>query len=202
MRSPGRMQQHFAPPRAQRESAVCGLSKPFPRGEGAPVRTLGRMRNGDISNSQMLRVKKVKTIGYYHLSPAPSSLSHLAVPHPSRLRRSTFPPGEGFGRCRASTAERYRAITQRPIDYRRTGHALTAAARRKIPICCFCKIRNAPMQSGIAYFLFVISTKYLAILLLKCYNAKLRVYFKLLQKRRFLYGFSGQNSEYCHHCPR
>ena len=42
-------------------------------------------------------------------------------------------------------------------------------------------------------FFFVIFTKYLAIYLLKCYNAKLKVCVKLLQKGDILYGFSGQN---------
>ena len=32
-----------------KEKVEFGRIKPFPRGEGAPVRTLGRMRNGDIS---------------------------------------------------------------------------------------------------------------------------------------------------------
>ena len=70
--------------------------KPFPRGEGAPVRTLGRMRNGDIFHSQLQLVKKVKTIYCTHLNQVQSILSLVAVPHPSRLRRSTFPRGEGF----------------------------------------------------------------------------------------------------------
>ena len=74
-------------------------SKPFPRGEGAPVRTLGRMRNSDIFHYQMQLVKKVKIMGYYRLSQAQSAMSHLAVPHPARRRRSTFPRGEGFRRC-------------------------------------------------------------------------------------------------------
>ena len=76
---------------------ICG-AKAFPRGEGAPVRTLGRMRNGDIFHLQLQLVKKVKTIDYNHLNLVHSTLQHLAVPHPSRLRRSTFPPGEGFWR--------------------------------------------------------------------------------------------------------
>ena len=70
--------------------------KSFPRGEGAPVRTLGRMRNGDISNLQMQLVKMVKPKDYSHLSQVHLSLLLVAVPHPSRLRRSTFPQGEGF----------------------------------------------------------------------------------------------------------
>ena len=69
---------------------------PFPRGEGAPVRTLGRMRNGDIFHFRMQLVKMVITIGYYHLNQVQSMRLPVAVPHPSRLRRSTFPPGEGF----------------------------------------------------------------------------------------------------------
>ena len=39
----------------------------------------------------------------------------IAVPHPSRLRRSTFPPGEGF-----LLQERYR-VDQGKSDDRRTG---------------------------------------------------------------------------------
>ena len=35
---------------------ICG-AKAFPRGEGAPVRTLGRMRNGDIFQLLMQLVK-------------------------------------------------------------------------------------------------------------------------------------------------
>ena len=109
--------------------------KPFPRGECAPVRTLGRMRNGDIYQLLMQLVKKVKTADYFRFNQVQYALPHLAVPHPSRLRRSTFPPGEGFGRCRASITERYRAIAQWPIVYYRTVHALPAGAARKIPIC-------------------------------------------------------------------
>ena len=71
--------------------------KPFPRGEGAPVRTQGRMRNGDIFHHQLQLIKMATIISYFHLNRVQSVLPHLAVPHPSRLRRSTFPPGEGLG---------------------------------------------------------------------------------------------------------
>ena len=72
--------------------------KPFPWGEGAPVRTLGRMRNGDIFHYQLQLVKMVVIISCFHLNQVHSVLRYIAVPHPSRLRRSTFPPGEGVGR--------------------------------------------------------------------------------------------------------
>ena len=40
----------------------------FPRGEGAPVRTLGRMRNGDMFHICMHFVKKVHWKSLYHLN--------------------------------------------------------------------------------------------------------------------------------------
>ena len=39
----------------------------FPRGEGAPVRTLGRMRNGDVFHICMHFVKKVYWKSLYRL---------------------------------------------------------------------------------------------------------------------------------------
>ena len=39
----------------------------FPRGEGAPVRTLGRMRNGDMFHICMHFVKKVYWKSLYRL---------------------------------------------------------------------------------------------------------------------------------------
>ena len=40
----------------------------FPRGEGAPVRTLGRMRNGDLFRIGMHFVKKVHWKRLYRLN--------------------------------------------------------------------------------------------------------------------------------------
>ena len=40
----------------------------FPRGEGAPVRTLGRMRNGDMFHICMHFVKKVHRKSLYRLN--------------------------------------------------------------------------------------------------------------------------------------
>ena len=40
----------------------------FPRGEGAPVRTLGRMRNGDMFQICMHFVKKVHWKSLYRLN--------------------------------------------------------------------------------------------------------------------------------------
>ena len=40
----------------------------FPRGEGAPVRTLGRMRNGDMFRICMHFVKKVYWKSLYRLN--------------------------------------------------------------------------------------------------------------------------------------
>ena len=39
---------------------------------------------------------KVRSENNYHLLLLHSMLRYFAVPHPTRLRRATFPPGEGF----------------------------------------------------------------------------------------------------------
>ena len=109
------------------------MIKSIPRGEGAPVRTLGRMRNGDIFHYQLQLVKMIAIISYFRLNQVHYALPHIAVPHPSRLRRSTFPPGEGFG---ALPRQHHRTIpsgTQWSFDYHRTVHALTAGAARTNP---------------------------------------------------------------------
>ncbi len=75
----------------------------FPRGEGAPVRTLGRMRNGDAVGCGMHPKKWIKrsvsTIfskckSVFHISP-------FLISHPNRFRSAdlgdSFPPGEAMG---------------------------------------------------------------------------------------------------------
>ena len=46
----------------------CRPHNTFPRGEGAPVRTLGRMRNGDMFRICMHFVKKVHWKSLYCLN--------------------------------------------------------------------------------------------------------------------------------------
>ena len=61
----------------------------FPRGEGAPVRTLGRMRNGEVLQIKMHFRKKVLSETFYLFISVQRESKDIAVPHPSRLRRST-----------------------------------------------------------------------------------------------------------------
>ena len=50
------------------EMLRCLPRNAFPRGEGAPVRTLGRMRNGDLFRICMHFVKKVHWKRLYSLT--------------------------------------------------------------------------------------------------------------------------------------
>ena len=52
---------HIGFPRLPDKLVFAGMPErnTFPRGEGAPVRTLGRMRNGDMFRIDMHFVKKV-----------------------------------------------------------------------------------------------------------------------------------------------
>ena len=75
----------------------------FPRGEGAPVRTLGRMRNGDRCGDESTQIKWIKVtiltiltkcISIFYISP-------FLISHPNRFRSAdlgdSFPPGEAMG---------------------------------------------------------------------------------------------------------
>ena len=60
-----------------------GSAHSFPRGEGAPVRTLGRMRNGDILPFAMQPNETVQPFPLYLFNELQINSEHFAVPHQS-----------------------------------------------------------------------------------------------------------------------
>ena len=65
----------------------------LPRGEGAPVRKLGRMRNGDMFHIYMHFVKKVHWERLYRLNGPRWEWEGVAIPHPP-LRGPPSPRGK------------------------------------------------------------------------------------------------------------
>ena len=65
----------------------------FPRGEGAPVRKLGRMRNGDALGQEMHPNKTDKGFDFVIIYELLLNVSDFAVPHPTRLTPGHLPPG-------------------------------------------------------------------------------------------------------------